>query len=524
MGKAKYLRSGVTGSLDLDQCDLFATSNDTYITSASPCNELNFKEFKTDGTVSNGLSRIVTNFNNTNLTGQKYLKAAITNSADLDSCDIFTTNDLNFIPVTGLCNSPNLYEFKIDDSIVSRSRIASNYNNIDLLGNRYLKAAITNSADLDSCDIFTTNDLNFIPVTGLCNSPNLYEFKIDGTKVTRPRNASNFNTIDLLDTNRGYGYIEYKMISPNSPGLFGSQLSLTSSSFPTPVLDNAENTITVTGISCDYIYPNSGTRNITLSDAELRTDQDFTCNINLLICPVVFYDLDSDGLQDIGELNVAEKTIDLLQADGTTLIESVSTDLNGNNCFETVATNTTLKIRDNDPLSLFSTTGGFINEVTTPFNSQLIYVKFGYSSGSLTLQVPPEISFPGVQVSNVDVETCSQIEDITVTDTRFSSAGWTLTATVNNFTVENFPQYNINVANRFSVDPGQITANSGQLTGLQAGYLKTVTSTSDTLNFMNAEPGRGKGQYLQTANSCLNVPAFTVANPNYRSTIYYTLV
>ncbi len=51
-------------------------------------------------------------------------------------------------------------------------------------------------------------------------------------------------------------------------------------------------------LHCDYLDPSNATRNLNLTDAELRADQDFRCKDIGEFCVQVFQDLNSDGIKN----------------------------------------------------------------------------------------------------------------------------------------------------------------------------------------------------------------------------------
>jgi hypothetical protein len=325
--------------------------------------------------------------------------------------------------------------------------------------------------------------------------------------------------VDMWDGSRGGGFIEYKiLISGSATGLLGTTPTM-SGSFGSL---NAPATQTVDIINCSTKNPTNWLRNLTLSDAELRTDQDFTCNYAPVICPVVFLDLDNDGVQDPGEINSAGRTIELLRADGTSLVTTTVTNSGGTNCFNQLAGGgTEYKVRNTNPLTLYNTTGGDTVSIVTSSSSTTTFAYFGYSAGTLTLSVPPTTTFQTRNTTTATQTTCAQINPIRVTESRINNPGWSLTATIENF-VEPVQNNTINIANYLTMTPSQVTVESGQ-NGPLPGNQKTVTSTTDPVLLMEASSGAGLGVYKSDLGLCLQLGPYSPSG-NFQSTIIYTLI
>jgi uncharacterized repeat protein (TIGR01451 family) len=331
--------------------------------------------------------------------------------------------------------------------------------------------------------------------------------------------------VDLWDAARGYGYIEYQMTLANDAqaGLYGSSANLTSTDLSTNVNTLSDNTIVVGGYTCAYLYPNPSQRDISLSDAELRTDQDFTCNYQPRICVQVFQDSNANGLLDISEQRLAGNQIQLLTADGQSVVYTLTSTATGENCFEPLLGNTTYQVKDLNPISIYSTTGGNVVNVTTTGANSTISVGFGYTDGTLSLSTPSEVSFGTIQISNQDTEVCTTLPNIKVRDTRISAPGWSATLTGSDFVAVDDSNIKLPVKDRFKHIPGTITALSGNIEGVNQGTVRTVTSQSDPAQIFYASPNQGKGEYSMDSTICLTVPAYSRA-AQYRGVVYYTLV
>jgi uncharacterized repeat protein (TIGR01451 family) len=377
----------------------------------------------------------------------------------------------------------------------------------DLLGNRYLKLQTDRKSGTPlheiSCNLRSDNDPSF-GTPAFCNG-----------RDTRVHSMN----VDMWDGSRGNGYIEYKIrIGNTATGLLGTNPTM-SGSFGS-INSNSVQTIDI--INCSTKNPSNWLRNLTLSDAELRTDQDFTCNFVPVICPVVFLDLDNDGVQDPGETNSAGRTIELLRADGTTLVTSVVTNNGGTNCFNQLAGGgTEYKVKNTNPLTAYNTTGTDTVSIVTSSSSSTTYAYFGYSAGSLTLSVPPTTTFQTRNTTTASQTTCAQIDPIRVTESRINNPGWSLTATIENFVA---PAQNntISIANKLTMTPSQVTVESGQ-NGPLPGNQKTVVSTTDPVLLMEASSGAGLGVYKSDLGLCLQLEPYTPSG-NFQTTIVYTII
>jgi uncharacterized repeat protein (TIGR01451 family) len=431
------------------------------------------------------------------ITGNRYLKLQTDDEAGAPNgfadrtCNLRSDNTPLF-GVTTFCPDRNAH---IESMIT------------DLLGNRYLKLQTDSfSPTLRSertCNLRVDNDPNF-GNPSFCTDRNTRSFAMNA---------------DLYDNARGNGYIEYEMnVDLTSSGLLGTNASM-SGSFGS-ITDANLNSIDI--INCDVKNPTNWLRSLSLSDAELRTDQDFTCNYQPKICPVVFLDLNNNGIKDAGESNSAGQSIQLLRSDGTTLVTTIVSDGAGNSCFQDLAGGgTEYKIKNTNPLTVYPTTGGniksaFVNSSTT---TQTIY--FGYSAGILSMTAPANVSFQTRNTQTTSQTSCANINPIQVTDSRITNPGWSLSATIDNFNAPT-QQVNISIANKLSMNPGTITTISGQ-NGTQQGIGKIVVSTTDPVSVMYSGSGSGLGVYQIPLNLCLQLDPYTPAG-DFQSVITYTLI
>ncbi|MBC7471945.1 MAG: hypothetical protein H7196_01610, partial [candidate division SR1 bacterium] len=430
-------------------------------------------------------------------------------NGDIQTFNTSVPNQINNTIVNNLAS--------ITPSCTSNKPInSSSVETINLFGNRYLHlvecfessvAGDKNTFNIDSPNRSANTTANNNPTfTPICSSPNSITQSVVG----------NF---DMLDTSRGYGYIEYKMTSnQNAFGLYGTNASLTGN-FGN-VISGGENSIDI--ITCSSRYPNNWQINLTLTDAELRSDQDFTCNYQPKICPIVFYDLNADGIQSTGEGNVSGQTISLYRENGIDLVSSIITDTAGNTCFNSIAGGGNIyKIIDPNPLTIYNTTGGQIRQVSVASNNVRTNVKFGYTNGILTLATPPSVSFPTINTSSSPQTVCTSINPIVVLDTRISQTGWSVTGVVDNFYAAN-NNNTLSVVNKFRSSPGSVSVISG-LTGPQGGVNKTVTATDDAFTVFSVNSGQGRGNYSINQDICQDLDPYT-ATGSYTTVITYTII
>jgi hypothetical protein len=276
--------------------------------------------------------------------------------------------------------------------------------------------------------------------------------------------------------------------------------------------------------------------NVSLGDAELRTDQNFTCAYNARICPVVFSDTNNNGIKDTGEIIFRGVEVQLTNTAETTVFYNETTDNGENACFAPLSDGETYHVRipnlvngniSNWPSTIITTTGNTPTSpniqqytVSTTTGTQIAY--FGFSPGAITFNVPTSVVFPDSETKNIEQTTQTVVNPIVVNDTRGSITGWSITGVVENFvSVDNLAT--IPVANGFTSTPGNITINSGTTTGITAGALKTVTSSTNPFTVFQGQNNNGVGQFSISQGISLKIPPVTPSK-DYRSVITYTLV
>jgi hypothetical protein len=186
----------------------------------------------------------------------------------------------------------------------------------DILGQRY--SQVQSCGNGSSTVYLTTNfDSNGSP-TALTNSQ--CENLVGAGFV-----AGTGNSLDMYSSslNNSRGYIQFSLaktdqldeeitIAKSTASLRGDGVTS-----DRPNVDLSINFVTGGGFRCPYLEPLGGLRNISLSDAEFRTDQDFYCNYESKICPVVFEDTDNDGQLDQNESLVGNQQFNLLDGSGS---------------------------------------------------------------------------------------------------------------------------------------------------------------------------------------------------------------
>jgi uncharacterized repeat protein (TIGR01451 family) len=446
------------------------------------------------------------------LAGNKYLH--------LTECLEIAGSDTNSFNISSLSRSTNTVAnnstVHTPNCTSSQTITSSISKNIQLFGNRFIHLVecveISGTGDINSFNLdspgrttsTTSNNSNSLAPT--CSST----VNVSETVV---------QTFDTLDSTRGYGYVEYKIkANTTALGLYSSSATMTGS-FGSLTASSPQS---IDIISCNGLNPSLWERNVTLSDAELRSDQDFTCNYTPKICPVVFNDLNADGIQSSNETNVSGQTIQLYREDGLALVTSLVTDAAGLVCFNTVAGGGTVyKITNPNPLTPTLTT--LSNTLTTVVGSNNLTstLKFGYSLGILTLTVPPTVVFPPTVISSTSSTRCVEVNPIQVLDSRSDQPGWSVTGVVEDFTV---PQSNktLLVANKFTSSPGTVTTIIGQ-SGPQVGNSRTVTSTTDPFTVVTSGAGQGKGTYRVNQSLCQIVDPYSQSG-SYQSVITYTII
>jgi hypothetical protein len=273
---------------------------------------------------------------------------------------------------------------------------------------------------------------------------------------------------------------------------------------------------------CDVLTPGNATIAVTLTDAELRTDQNISCAYISRICPDIFLDNNGNGIKDGIDSNIAGLTVRLMNATETAIIAQYTSDTEYNTCFAPLSDATTYRVRIFTPPTPFSTTGGDFRNYTITNGSGITLAPFGYSNGALSLTVPASVTFPTTTTRGVDQTVSTVVPTITVSDTRLAAPGWTVTATVENF-VSTDTLTTLPIANAFTSDPQTITTLSGSSSGITRGATKTVISTTDPFDVISAATTNGTGEYTLNDNISLIVPKLTPAK-TYQSVITFTII
>jgi hypothetical protein len=510
-GFYSYANTAATGNLELGRykyahvvtCTQASGKNESFIQSVD-----NTSIFVPSCSAISG-SSTVANYSTFPILGQRYIHLAVCLFGTGEK-EIFTQSIDNNASFTPVCSS------------FSGSSVDSS-STLDLLANRYLHQTICTQSGGEK-EIFTQSTDNNASFTASCASL--------GGSLT----VDSSSTTDLYSASNAQGYIEYQMKSIlnedfNSSlntdiGDYGTNASLVSpfltNAVNSTLTDNMQNSLALK-VYCDQINPTGGERNLSLSDAELRAGQDFRCNYQASICPVVFEDVNTNGKYDDGidTLNSGVQ-VQLQSTNGATTYDTLTT-TNTVQCIPNLLHGRNYKVNLSSPPTGISTTGGDSKNQLISYKTTTANVEFGYSNGSLVLNVPSYIALPALQVSNSVTPANGTITPIQVIDTRLANPGWTLTATVNDFVKTIDSNEKIVVTNQFRNTPASVTINTGQSGGISIGDQKTVNSTSDTMSIFRGNPGNSKGDYQINTDVTLFVPAFISAGL-YRSTYIYTII
>ena len=448
-------------------------------------------------------SSTVQNFSTSSILGQRYIHQTTCLFAGGEK-EIFTQSVDNSSTFTPSCSG--LTGSSLDSSAT-----------LDLFGQRYLHQTICTQSSGEK-EIFTQSvDKNPI-FTPSCAT-------LSGSTL------SNSSTIDLLDSSNASGYVEYQMKS-NTVEDYKSALNVDIGDYGFNVISTSTSFVTVTDIManslslkvfCDLISPLGGERNLSLSDAELRAGQDFRCNYLASICPIVFDDVNTNGKYDaLIDALTSGVLVQLQSLDGLVTYSSITTGIT-TQCFPNLLHGRTYKV--NIPVSPTgtSTTGGNFKNQTISYKDTAKNVEFGFSNGFLILNVPASVDLPQIVVASKPQDTSTTINPIQVIDTRSANPGWTLTATVADFTSKAITGAVLPVANAFKNTPGSITINNGQSNGISIGDLRIVTSTADIMNIFNGSVGNSKGDYQISTNITLTVPSLSRAT-TYQTLYTYTII
>ena len=275
---------------------------------------------------------------------------------------------------------------------------------------------------------------------------------------------------------------------------------------------------------------------VELGDAELRTDQNFTCAYNSRVCPIVYSDTNNNGTREAGETVYRGVEAQLTNADETVVIYTEITDAGENACFAPLTDGEIYRVRipggsdgsnDNWPSPIMTSAGydpSFPNiqefAITTQSGTQL--AEFGFSPGALRLDVPETVSFGTLNTDSVPRTVTTTLNPVEVEDTRGALTNWTVTGVVSDF-VSADGQSTIPVAGAFTHVPGTISIQNGSANGISPGNVATVTSTTDPFTVFQGTVDNGVGLFAIESELELEVPPFTPAK-DYSATITYTLI
>ena len=275
---------------------------------------------------------------------------------------------------------------------------------------------------------------------------------------------------------------------------------------------------------------------VELGDAELRTDQNFTCAYNSRVCPIVYSDTNNNGTREPGETVYRGVEAQLTNEAETTVIYTEITDQGENACFAPLTDGETYRVRipggsdgstNNWPSPILTSTGyepSFPNiqefAITTESGTQL--AEFGFSPGALLLDVPENVDFGTITTDSTAQTVRTTINPVEVEDTRGALTNWTVTGTVSDF-VSTDTESTIPVAGAFTHTPGTISIQNGSANGISAGDVSTVESVTDPFTVFQGTVDNGTGLFAIESEIALEVPAFTPAK-DYSATITYTLI
>jgi hypothetical protein len=398
---------------------------------------------------------------------------------------------------------------------------------LDLLGKRYIHQIKCDDTTYFGDMYIPSNSDGLGGVLGVSNnSTPLTLAQIQATDpsfCTGSGQSFESNIQDTLDTGKGYGYIEYRMTAPSYGGIFGTDASMSGGFSANAVTASGSFTISVgTNLTCPYLMPAGGVRNVNLGDAELRADQDFTCNYTAKVCVNIFQDDNVNGIQDNGESRIAGVTIDLLTQDESSIVYNLISTSTGTQCFEPLQNNTIYRIRVMNPPTPYSTTGGDYQDVGVTYQSGIRSINFGYGTGSISLSAEHNVTLGNIQVSPNTQNICTVIHDIQVIDTRLNKPGWSVNATVNDFVDQSDSSNIITSAGRVQLTPQTLTVVGGSDAGVFPGQTKTISSTSDPAQVFSATSSNGNGTYKTNMQVCLSVPPFTKLG-QYTTTVNFVV-
>lgn len=290
----------------------------------------------------------------------------------------------------------------------------------------------------------------------------------------------------------------------------------------------------VAGVAQIYCEPPG--IDVTLGDAELRTDQNFTCAYNSRVCPIVYADANNNGTREAGETVYRGVEAQLTNQGETVVVYTEITDEGENACFAPLTDGETYRVRipagsngttDNWPSPILTSAGydpNFPNiqefSITTTSGTQL--AEFGFSPGGITLDVPVSVNLGTIQTASTDQTVSAIINPVEVEDTRGAITNWTVTGTVTDF-VSQDAQSTIPVGGAFTHIPSTISIQNGSANGISGGSTYTVTSPTDPFTVFQGTTDNGNGLFAIESQIELVVPSFTPAK-DYEATITYTLI
>lgn len=141
--------------------------------------------------------------------------------------------------------------------------------------------------------------------------------------------------------------------------------------------------------------------------------------------------------------------------------------------------------------------------------------------GNLTLNNSPVATISAVTLEGVSQSSNGSLGPITVIDNRGTGAGWSVTASVSDFTCCE-PTRTIPVTN-LKVDPGLLTVVSGKSSGVSAGDSRNILSPTDNFTLITAVTDGGLGSYQVRPSISLSIPGDAYAG-TYTATLVITVI
>lgn len=538
-----YANDASTGNLELGKKNYLVGQNCVYN------NPIEFNKDKTSYTNLTGTANITQNTLNTancpsivdhdlskldtvytNFFNTRYIRQASCIWRNSVTLDIYSSSHLmsgsnNNTPQGTDCQAGAIENGGIYELIQNQEIIIDTLNKKELLQ----ESCIYQKTQANFTDQASLFDL--IPSGGVdCTNANL---------STYTNTTNNLSNINVADSTRGYGYIEYQMTA-NSGLANGSTFGTPVNFFSTetgPLSDDGFATLTIsnvadtTSLACQSFSPaNWEINNLNINDAELRTDQNFACNYEAKICVYVFLDANANNNIDSVDMLLSGINVRLsASGTGTTLAELTTTsykDLNNNwipICFTPL-----LAEKNYDLIILNPPTGLPINGLSAKniamgigANTKNYY--FGFDAGALSLTTDPNVTFSQLAVSSKPQDTCGTTYNIQVIDTRFSNPGWSVSATIEDFSLTGQSATKLLVSNKLTAQSRNliIVENLGGGSQRVLGSPKLISSNSDPVTIMTANTSNGKGTTKSNLETCLTVPDFSKPG-SYTSVITFT--